>query len=111
MMYLSSLLSLFSLGAGLDAVEAFEITVAGRAVVKITSLGGSDPPGAVAGVGSKTELLVPQRFSRDRDLTWGKLSGVFPFVLLALPKLPTLPMPLLRTLPSAAAFISCRKKK
>ena len=96
--YLSSLVSLFSLGAGLDAVEAFEITVAGRAVVRITSLGGSDPDGAVAGVGSRTELLVPQRFSLDLDLACGKLSGVFPLVLpilVPLPRLAALPNPLL----------------
>jgi hypothetical protein len=36
--YLSSLVSLFSLGAGLEAVLALEMTVAGRASVSITSL-------------------------------------------------------------------------
>ena len=35
--YLSSLVSLFSLGAGLEAVLALDITVAGRAIVRITS--------------------------------------------------------------------------
>jgi hypothetical protein len=35
--YLSSLVSLFSLGAGLEAVLALDITVAGRASVRITS--------------------------------------------------------------------------
>jgi hypothetical protein len=35
--HLSSLVSLFSLGAGLDAVLALEMTVAGRARVRITS--------------------------------------------------------------------------
>lgn len=38
MPYLSSLDNLISLGAGLLAVDAFEITVAGLAVVSITSL-------------------------------------------------------------------------
>jgi hypothetical protein len=35
--YLSSLVSLFSLGAGLEAVLALDMTVAGRASVRITS--------------------------------------------------------------------------
>ena len=35
--HLSSLVSLFSLGAGLEAVLALEMTVAGRASVRITS--------------------------------------------------------------------------
>lgn len=35
--HLSSLVSLFSLGAGLEAVLALDITVAGRARVRITS--------------------------------------------------------------------------
>jgi hypothetical protein len=35
--HLSSLVSLFSLGAGLEAVLALDMTVAGRARVRITS--------------------------------------------------------------------------
>lgn len=59
MCYLSSLESLASLGAGLDAVEALEMTVAGRAIVSITSC-----EGGLSCVGGDCGRAT--RFSLDR---------------------------------------------
>lgn len=66
--YLSSFDNLFSLGAGLDAVLAFEITVAGLAIVKITS----DPvlpfSWPLAGNTVNAFPLPPHKFSLDLHL-------------------------------------------
>lgn len=62
---------LFSLGAGLDAVLAFEITVAGLAIVNITSPRSLFTLWSRSGseVGSTLRLVTPEthRFSLDRE--------------------------------------------
>lgn len=74
--YLSSLESFTSLGAGLDAVEALDMTVAGRAMVSITSCDGG--LSCVGGEGGR-----PLRFSLDRTRPMG--SPLTPPLLCTLP--------------------------
>lgn len=80
--YLSSLDSFTSLGAGLDAVEALDITVAGRAIVSITSC-----DGGLSCVGGEVERAL--KFSLDRTRPISSPAPLAPPLLLC--TLPTDP--------------------
>ena len=86
--YLSSFDNLISLGAGLDAVEALDITVAGRAIVSITSPGGLSCVGGLGGLGGGT--LIPLKFSLDLDLLLMS-ALLLPLLLWILPENPADP--------------------
>jgi len=61
----------------------------------------------LAGEGSKTDELDPHKCSRDRDLAWTKLSGVFAGIpLLLTPLGPELPVLLVCTLPEGETLFS-----
>jgi hypothetical protein len=79
--HLSSFVNFISLGAGLDAVLAFDITVAGRAVVNITSPVFSAetvfPEATSAGV-SMLSAEPTARFSLERERTPAKRSELEP---------------------------------